>query len=196
MSELRERLPLAIKNRDDIKSQRLSVSKLLRLNDMENYIDVCCSRIVNEKESDDLEAQGIEVNMSMTLDQYDVLLTSDAVLENKEILLGYVPLEILKDAFTILCNEEWIDRKVNSIAEMLRNINMKDIVKGLLKMIVQRKEPYEGFWYYYCLELFCRSHLWNLIKRIREMKEDTYRKIRCKRIVTEFTKQTNTAADE
>ena len=197
MLGLRERMTLGIKNRKDMECRRLDVPSLLYCHGMENYTDVCCSRIINEAESDDLETQGIEMGVDLDSNRSTIQLTSKGVLKCKEILLGYLPEEVVVNVFEIICREEEVTKYINSAAGALRNMKTTYLMKELFKMIILRKEEgIEGIQDYYCLELFCRSHFWKAIKGIREMKDTVYKKVKCRRMVTEITKQAKTVADE
>ncbi len=176
MSVVKRRIISAIKNRDDIKSMRISLFKLLQTNNMENYAEICCSRIIQESENDDLESEGIEVYASIGPRQYEVLLTADGILESKNVLLDYIPEESLEDTFVLLCEERRIVMEVNSVAKRLRETKTIEIIKELFRMGIRRKEEYKDVCYYYLLEFFCRSYLWRIIKEIRNMAEEANKK--------------------
>lgn len=193
MSELKERLLPAIKSRADVKSKRISVSKLLKMSGMENYFNVCCSRIIQEGDTEELEAAGIEIDMGITLGQYDVHLNSNGFLKSKRVLLGYIPEKILEDVFISLCYEEQITMQVNSLAQMLRNIKTGELIKGFLEMAVWHKktcqnEYLEDTQRYYILELFYRSHLWQAVRKLHGAAVDGYQRIKYRRIISELTK--------
>lgn len=193
MSELKERLLPAIKSRADVKSKRISVSKLLKMSGMENYFNVCCSRIIQESDTEELEAAGIEIDMGITLGQYDVHLNSNGFLKSKRVLLGYIPEKTLEDVFISLCYEEQITMQVNSLAQMLRNIKTGELIKGFLEMAVWHKktcqnEYLEDTQRYYILELFYRSHLWQAVRKLHGAAADGYQRIKYRRIISELTK--------
>lgn len=200
MTELKERMTLAIKNRKDMECRRLDVPSLLYCHGMENYTDVCCSRIINEAESDDLEvleAQGIEMGVDLASNRSTIQLTSMGVLECRDILFEYLPEEVVVNVFKIICREEEITKYINYAAGALRNMKTTYLIKELFKMIILRKkDAVEGAQDYYCLELFYRSHFWKVIKGICEMKDTVYKKVKCRRLVTEITKQMKMAVDE
>ncbi|RHN14536.1 hypothetical protein [Anaerobutyricum hallii] len=193
MSELKERLLPAIKSRADVKSKRISVSKLLKMSGMENYFNVCCSRIIQEGDTEELEAAGIEIDMGITSGQYDVHLNSNGFLKSKRVLLGYIPEKTLEDVFISLCYEEQITMQVNSLAQMLRNIKTGELIKGFLEMAVWHKktcqnEYLENTQRYYILELFYRSHLWQAVRKLHGAVADGYQRIKYRRIISELIK--------
>lgn len=191
MSELDKDLRSVMKNREDLKSKRVSVLKLLQAENMENYFNVCSSRIIQLTDLEDLEAAGIEVNIAAELDEYDILLTSDGFLESKEVLAGYIPEKTLKTAFKMLCNEEKVTMQVNSLGQMLRDTKTGDLIKGLFDMIVRHRVKYkseqlENVLKYYALELFYRSYFWKTIKKVQVAFIDASNKMRCKRLCSKL----------
>ena len=144
MSEIKAIIQSAIKARNNVRSRRVSVLKLLQSNNMENYFHVCCSRIINGADFEDLAAEGIEVVMSNGLDQYDINLTSDGMGKSRDILLGYIPGAVLADAFVMLCQEEAVTNEINAMAKELRNMSLIELINGFLKMSIRDRKKYQN----------------------------------------------------
>lgn len=192
MSELDKYLRLVIKNREDLESKRVSVLQLLQAENMENYFNVCGSRIIQLTDLEDLTAVGIEVNIAVAgLDQYDVLLTSNGFLESKEILSGYVPEKTLETVFEILCYKEQVTIQVNSMGQMLRNTKTVDLIKGIFNMTVWHREKCReqrsvNVPKWYVLELFYRSYFWQAILMIRKTAINIHDKFIYKRLCSKL----------
>lgn len=191
MSELDKNLRSVMKNREDLESKRVSVLKLLQAENMESYFNVCSSRIIQLTDLEDLEAVGIEVNITVGLDEYDISLTSDGFLESKEVLAGYIPEKTLKTAFKMLCNEEKVTMQVNSLGQMLRDTKTVDLIKGLFNMTVWHRAKYtseqlETALKWYALELFYRSYFWQVVLVIRKTAINIHDKFIYKRLCSKL----------
>lgn len=190
--ELHERLLPAIKNRKDVDSKRVSVWGLFQVSNMETWYNVCCSRIIDEANEKAFDTGEIEGSMSDTWD-YQMQLTSNGLLEYKEILLGYIPENVLEFAFEIACMDEQLTSQVNYLAQTLRNTKTRELIKYIFKAAIWHKETchneyFEDVRHYYILELFYRSHLWQAVRKLHGAVADGYQRIKYRRIISELAK--------
>lgn len=195
MSEIKAIIQSAIKARNDARSRRVSVLKLLQSNNMESYFHVCCSHIINGADFADLAAEGIEVVMPAGLDQYDINLTSDGMGKSRDILLGYIPGEKLADTFVMLCQEEAVTNEINAMAKELRNMSLIELINGFLKMSIRDRKKYqnengEELKQCYILEFLCRSYLWKCKKKVCEVSRDVYLRFKLRRVIKELMAET------
>lgn len=191
MSEIKAIIQSAIKARNDVRSRRVSVLKLLQSNNMENYFHVCCSRIIDGADFEDLAAEGIEVVMPTGLDQYDINLTSDGMGKSRDILLGYIPGEELAEAFVMLCKEEAVTNEINAMAKELRNMSLVELINGFLKMSIWDRKKYqnengEELKQCYILEFLCRSCLWKYKKKVCEVSRNVYLRFKLRKVIKEL----------
>ena len=120
-------------------------------------------------------------------------LTSKGLLECKEILLGYIPENVLEFAFEIACIDEQLTSQVNYLAQTLRNTKTRELIKYIFKAAIWHKETcrneyFEDVRHYYILELFYRSHLWQAVRKLHGAVADGYQRIKYRRIISELIK--------
>ena len=183
MSEIKAIIQSAIKARNDVRSRRVSVLKLLQSNNMESYFQVCCSRIINGADFADLAAEGIEVVMPAGMGK------------SRDILLGYIPGEKLADTFVMLCQEEAVTNEINAMAKELRNMSLIELINGFLKMSIRDRKKYqnengEELKQCYILEFLCRSYLWRCKKKVCEVSRDVYLRFKLRRVIKELMVET------
>lgn len=127
-----DRVLRAIKKREDLEAEKISVKKLLKTGGVEKCTDLCCDRIA---ENELLDGDEAAINFA---DFPDIELTSRGLLQCKEILLSYVAEELLTDSYRLLCSYEDLTQVANEYACMLRE--MKNIALFKTYMELKKKK--------------------------------------------------------
>lgn len=103
-----------IRSRGKLGSPRVSLRKLLKENEMEDYIKLCFNRIMNERLIDH-EAVTYQYD-----DPYDLLFNIEGMVICNDILKGYVDEEILSDCKRMLLKSNDMLKLVQEEAQALR----------------------------------------------------------------------------
>ena len=101
----------------------ISLKKLLASGGMEHYFDLCSDRI-----ADELMIDGEDTKMNFA-DFPDILFTESGIFDCRHILENYLSVDVLKDAWQQLLDEERINREVNSVAEAFRKMKLRKLLK-------------------------------------------------------------------
>lgn len=118
-----DRMIRAIRSRKDLEPKVISLKKLLVSGGMEHYFDLCSDRI-----ADELMIDGEDTKMNFA-DFPDILFTESGIFDCRHILENYLSVDVLKDAWQQLLDEERINREVNSVAEAFRKMKLRKLLK-------------------------------------------------------------------
>ncbi len=118
-----DRMIRAIRSRKDLEPKVISLKKLLASGGMEHYFDLCSDRI-----ADELMIDGEDTKMNFA-DFPDILFTESGIFDCRHILENYLSVDVLKDAWQQLLDEERINREVNSVAEAFRKMKLRKLLK-------------------------------------------------------------------
>lgn len=123
-----DRVLRAIKKREDLGAEKISVKKLLKIGGVEKWTDLCCGRI---SENELLDGDETAINFA---DFPDIELTSKGLLQCKEILLSYVTEDLLTDSCRLLCFYEDLRQGANEYACMLRGMKNITLFKTYIEL--------------------------------------------------------------
>lgn len=127
----RDRVLAAIRKRDDLEAERISVKKLLKRGIVEEWSYMCFERILEMGERGMLTGDEVAINFA---DFPDIELTSEGMMQAKEVLLSYVSEDLLKDAYILLCSYEDLTRGANEYARMFRDMKNVDLLKTYIEL--------------------------------------------------------------
>ncbi len=123
-----DRVLRAIKKREDLEAEKISVKKLLKTGGGGKWADLCCDRI---SENELLDGDEAAINFA---DFPDIELTSKGLLQCKEILLSYVTEDLLTDSYRLLCSYEDLTQGANEYACMLRRMKNITLFKTYIEL--------------------------------------------------------------
>lgn len=121
----------AIKDRKEIKPKYLSIAKMLKINGMSNYENVCCKRV--------LEVVGDAENSHIMLDVFncDVIVDDVGLIACYDILQGYISSKILSEYKTYTKSLNAIIKSQNKQIKAMRDCPTKSI-----KEVMKNPAPY------------------------------------------------------
>ncbi len=172
-----ERTLKAIRQREDLDKPTLSAQLILQTGGMGMYSNMCCDRISDKGLIDGEEVQINFANFP------DIILTADGIMRCKDILESYVQDNILADAFSLLCEVEQMDRKINNMAKLLRNMKCIDLVKTHIEMDNYPDDEATGRIRKYILTEIWNRSIFAIVKRkISKFVGDIYLKVKYRRL--------------
>lgn len=156
-----DRVLRAIKKREDLEAEKISVKKLLKIGGVENWTDLCCDRIA---ENELLDGDEASINFA---DFPDIELTSRGLLQCKEILLSYVTEDLLTDSYRLLCSYENLTQGANEYACMLREMKNITLFKTYIELGKKKYADEDGRIRKYILtEAWSRSVFMQMGKKV------------------------------
>lgn len=127
MDKADEKVMASIRRREPLCEPFLKISKILETGGMGNYLSLCNDRIADAELID-----GEDVRIDF-MNFPDMELTAAGVRICRKILECYVSGDIIADAHEALCEEKSARAHINIISQMLRQTEMKELAKVLMK---------------------------------------------------------------
>ena len=122
----RDKIVNAIKKRESIRQTFMSIRKLLALNNMEQYANICVNRMVRDNVCDS-EFQHVIYNYL----EDDFLVDLEGVEKVEYILKGYISSDMMSELKNWVRLQDSLIEAMNDYVELLRNTDEK-VLKNLL----------------------------------------------------------------
>ncbi len=146
----------AIRQRGDLEKKMVSVRSILKQEDRENYLDMCCSRLAD---SELLDGEDACIDFA---DFPNIRLSADGLQNCKSILECYISRDLLRRVYTIMCEIERMNCGINNYAEMLRGMTTFQLLKAHCGM-----KPGEDAAVYIRAELWHRSIFAEIARKVK-----------------------------
>lgn len=145
----------AIRQRGDLEKKMVSVRSILKQEDRENYLDMCCSRLAD---SELLDGEDACIDFA---DFPNIRLSADGLQNCKSILECYISRDLLRRVYRLMCETESFNCRISNYAGVLRRMTTFQLLKAHFGM-----KPGEDAAVYIRAELWHRSIFAEIVRKV------------------------------